>query len=158
MIKVHVLYEHSGDMIPHGSSYLRLLNPLKHKSLQNLIQVSEGNVYENIKTDVIIIDRYWKPDINLNEAAKVVKYIRSNKLSFIYSIDDNLLDLNNYELNLNDKNLNLKNVVRFFIREADAIIVSTNALRKRLLNLNPNIYFIENCLDESLLLLMNALT
>jgi glycosyltransferase involved in cell wall biosynthesis len=44
-----------------------------------------------------------------------------------------------------------KMVLRFFAREADAVFVSTDRLRDRLLGLNRNVWVIPNALDERLL-------
>src|SRR5574341_559468 len=93
MLKVHVLYENSGDSIPHGASTVRLLLPLSHPKLVKSIQMTSGISYEGYDADIIIVDRLWNPGININDAEKLVEYAHKNKITLIYSIDDNLLDL-----------------------------------------------------------------
>lgn len=149
MIKVHVLYEHSNDQI-HGSSIVRLLRPLSHPKLAMSILMSSGISYEGIKTDVIILDRLWNPYLKITDAEKLVEYAHKNKISLIYSIDDNLLDLNLIEPGKIHPTLQKRNIIRYFIRESDGVLVSTNCLRERIKNLNKRIFVIENMLDEQL--------
>jgi hypothetical protein len=55
MKNVHVLFEHSGDFIPHGSSYIRFIYPLSYCSSN--INITKGQDYKNIDCDAIIWDR-----------------------------------------------------------------------------------------------------
>lgn len=150
MLKVHVLYENSGDLIPHGSSTVRLLLPLSHPKLARSIMMSCGISYEGFNGDIIIVDRLWNPGIKLNDAEKLVDYTRRNKITLIYSIDDNLLDLKLIESGNVHPNALERNIIRYFIRESDGVIVSTYPLNERIYNLNERTIVIENTLDERL--------
>lgn len=151
MLNVHVLYEHSEDLIPHGASTLRLLRPLSHPKIAKSIIMSCGIFYEGIETDIIIVDRLWKTGIKINDAEKLVEYTRKNKITLIYSIDDNLLDLRINEPGNIFPTVHERNTIRYFIRESDGVIVSTNALRERIKNLNDRVIVVENVLDEQLI-------
>jgi glycosyltransferase involved in cell wall biosynthesis len=154
MINVHVIYEHSGDNVPHGSSMIRLLRPLSHPTLRQSISLSSGSQYMARKADVIIIDRLWKKNVKMSEIEHLVAFTKRNGIKLIYSIDDNLLDLNNYAAKNTHPNQGEKTIVRYLLRESDAILVSTTELYNRFLKLNNNIYIIENSLDERLILPM----
>jgi len=151
MIDVHVLYEHSGDQMPHGSSFIRLINPLNHNKLKNSIKITTRTTYDRTGPDMIIVDRLWSPDIDIYKAEKLVDFCRKKGTSLVYSIDDNLIDLNNNEPGRIRPTIQEKNLIRYFIREADGVIVSTRTLKERLENLNERIFVLENALDEKLI-------
>lgn len=150
MLKVHVLFEHSPDKIPHGSSMIRLIRPLSHPTMADSIHMTYGTSYEDSDSDIIIVDRLWKPGINFEDAKKLVKYSQINGISLIYSLDDNLLDLNN-DLNYKQQKNNEKNIIRYFIRESTKVIVTTIPLLKRIKHLNSNTVVVPNLLDERLI-------
>jgi glycosyltransferase involved in cell wall biosynthesis len=146
-LRVHVLYEHSEDLRPHGCSYIRLLQPLTHFSNQDIFDVSQGATFT--KADVVIVERTWRPDISLSMAEDLVDRVRGDGICLIYSIDDDLL---NFQPRLFRNGLSEEKmrVVRYFAREANGIIVSTECLRERLLGFNSRIVAVPNTLDERL--------
>ncbi len=151
MQNILVLYEHSGDNIPHGSSALRLLCPLTHPKLARSTNMKPGNSYDNTDADIIIVDRLWKPNVSLDIAEKLVDYARNAGIKLIYSLDDNLLDLGINEPGNKHPNAEERNIIRYFIREADHVVVSTHDLYERIKNMNMKISIIENSLDERLI-------
>lgn len=147
MLSVNVLFEHDSQGNPHGCSYIRLLLPLSHPSIDGKIHLISSTTLAPEKTDIVIVERWWKPGLTINEATDLVNEIRRRRSIFIYTLDDNLLDISDDEDGVPvSENLNLAS--RYFVRAADAIIVSTVALRDRLLPLNENVYVIDNALDE----------
>jgi len=152
MITIHVLYEHyehNSIIFPHGSSFIRLLLPLTYPTNQNTFLVTQGPNFQ--PADVIIVERTWKPNISLSLAEELVEKVRRNGARLVYSIDDNLLDLKFNAISQNELPDEQLMVIRFFAREADAIIVSTQYLQQRLSLLNSNIFVVTNALDERLL-------
>ena len=148
MLKVHIIYEHGGDLNPYSCSQIRLLRPLTHP-LNDQIEVSWGDSYE--PADVVIVDRCWKPAISVEVAQELVGKIRANDGCLIYAIDDNLLDLKTAAIFPTGLSQEQLMVVRFFLREADGVIVSTENLKERFSRFNSNIFVISNSLDERLL-------
>lgn len=148
MLKVHIIYEHGGDLNPYSCSQIRLLRPLTHP-LNDQIEVSWGESYQ--PADVVIVDRCWKPAISVEVAQELVEKIKANNACFIYSIDDNLLDLKPGGIIPTGLSQEQLMVVRYFLREADGVIVSTEKLKERFLQFNSNIFVIPNNLDERLL-------
>ncbi len=148
MIRVHVMYEYGVDHRPHGSAYIRLLNPLRHPAIAGRVEVTAG---EELKpADVVIVDRTWKYDVTLHDAEELVCRIRKAGSRLLYSIDDNLLDLDLAGGFGAPFTLDQLTVVRLLAREADGVIVSTNALAERMRQLNKSICILPNALDERL--------
>lgn len=148
MLNLHILYEHSIDLRPHGSGHIRLLRPLTHPVIEGAFKVSLGIRYE--AADVLVIERVWQPGMTLHSAEQVVERARMDKACFVYTIDDNLLDLRvggPVRLGFTPEEMM---VVRYFAREADGIIVSTDQIKKRLTRFNKNIVVVPNALDERL--------
>ncbi len=84
------------------------------------------------------------------DAENLILKIKQKKKKIIYTLDDNLLDLEVYKNGRIFPSLEQKNIIRLFIKEADCVIVSTGNLKERLVKLNNNIIVIENALDETL--------
>ncbi|HKQ08475.1 MAG TPA: glycosyltransferase [Blastocatellia bacterium] len=148
MLKVHILYEHSNDLRPHGSGYIRLLRPLTHPTIEGAFQLSWGLEYE--PAEVVIIERTVKPSMTLRLAEQYVKRARADRSRLIYTIDDNLLDLRvqgpvRYAFTTEEMM-----VVRYLAREADGLIVSTGPLKERMSRFNDRIEVVPNALDERL--------
>lgn len=141
MLKVHVLFEHAADLRPYGCSHIRLLRPLTHPANAQTLDVTWGTDYHS--ADVVIIERTWRPDTTLELAEKIVERMRRDRVRFIYTLDDNLLDLP--QVSPADKTL-----VRFLAREADGLLVSTEALRQRFDRLNRHVVVVPNAIDERL--------
>lgn len=149
MLKVHVLYEHSSILKPHGSSYIRALLPLTYPTNTKDFYVTKGTSYAS--ADIVIVERTWKPNISLSLAQELVEKVRKDGASLIYTIDDNLLDIKSQSIFNNVLTNEQLMVVRYFAREADGIIVSTDYLKERFQHLNQKIFVVPNALDERLL-------
>ncbi|REK66503.1 MAG: hypothetical protein C6P35_07490 [Cohnella sp.] len=147
-MKIHLLYEYGSDFVPHGSSYIRLLWPYQHRALKSLVTVTQGIELDDMSADVYIIERMWRPDINLQKAEETVNKIKRAGKKLVYTLDDNLLDLQFNREGWKWPSKEQKNVVRLFAKEADGIIVSTEPLKQRFLKLNKNIQVVPNALDE----------
>lgn len=129
-LRVHVLYEYGVDSRPHGCAYIRLLLPLNHPSNADALSVTSGESYA--RADVIMVDRTWTPYITPATAEALVKQARRDGARVIYSIDDNLLDLQPVGFNRWPFTTEQLMAVRYFTREADAVIVTTELLKQRL--------------------------
>lgn len=158
MLKIHVLFEHNQNLNPHGCSHIRLLLPLTYPTNAEVFNVSYSTTYKS--ADVVIVERTWKSDISsLKLAEKIVEQVRKDKACLIYTLDDNLLDLKKIE-DPSQQVFTIEQLmaIRYFTREADAVIVSTEPLKERLLRLNKNIFVIPNALDERLITNRSSLT
>jgi len=147
MPQVLVLYEYSHTALPHGSAYIRLLQPLSHPTLQRRFQITPTPLYTGQKADIVVVDRYWRPNITPETVAELVKDVRVRGGRLIYQIDDDLL---NRPDSTGGREVS-RECVRLFLQEADGVIVSTPILRQRFASINPRIYLLRNALDERLL-------
>ncbi|HWQ84843.1 MAG TPA: glycosyltransferase [Anaerolineales bacterium] len=147
--KIHVIYEYGVDYRPHASSYVRLLRPLSHPRTAEWAQFSYGREIIPPGTDLVIVDRLWRPDITLQLAEKLLDEIRYAGAKFICCLDDNLLDLPLERLDW-PRPEHLA-ILRYWLQQADGVMVSTPYLSERLQPFNSRIFTIANALDERLL-------
>lgn len=153
---LHILYEYGTDLRPHGSAFVRLLRPLTYPTLCESLEVTSGLKYDGQDVDAVIVDRLWRPDISPALAISLVEDIRRARVPLIYALDDNLLDLPARQLPLVSHSQAWPTeehrwVVQFFLRQADGVMVTTQALRERLLSFNQNIVVVPQAIDERLL-------
>ena len=149
MQHLHIIYEHGDDLQPFGVAYIRDILPLTHPAIASAFQVTQGRDFS--PAGVIIVERAWKPGLTLQMAEALVQQVRhavhpggkKRPPCLVYSIDDNLLDLEALPLPA-------RQAVRYFCRHADGILVSTDYLKARLQHLNPRIFVLPNTLDERL--------
>lgn len=140
-IPVHVLYEHAGDLKPFGCSFIRMLLPLGHP--ENLPHFAMTMGVEYRPAPLVLVERTWKPGVTVGDAEFLVKRIRRDGARMAYFIDDNLLDLPAVPFSA-------KAAVRLLCREADLVVVSTQALAERLADLNGRVAVLPNAIDERL--------
>jgi glycosyltransferase involved in cell wall biosynthesis len=141
MLHIHIIFEHGVDLKPFGVAYIRDILPLTHPLNAQAFQVTHSRDYA--AADVVIMERAWKPGISLQQAEQLVRQARQDGACLVYSIDDNLLDLEQVPLVA-------RQTVSYFCRAAQGILVSTEYLKERLQRLNPRIYLLPNSLDERL--------
>ncbi len=148
---VHVVYEYGIDYRPHSSPFLRLIRPFSHPRVQSHINTTFDLDYNGEPADLVIIDRLWRPDVTLELVQDLVNRIQLKGAKIVYSLDDNFFDLV-----LENKGwppMEFLPIVVFLLRQADGVLVSTPALRERLLEYNSNIFVLANQLDERLLVI-----
>ncbi len=138
---LHVVFEHGEVERPYGASYIRDILPLTHPLNAEAFSVTYGPAYA--PADVVIVERLWKPDLTPKIVEDLVRRSRRDGACLVYSIDDVLLDLEHVSV---DQRM----LVRYFAREANGIIVSTENLRRRLSRLNDKVVVVANALDEHL--------
>ncbi len=155
MLKIHILFEQGSDWSPHGSTHVRLLRPLTHSANQEAFAVSCDRMY--VPADVVIVERTWKIGVSLREAEELVAQTRRDRVCLIYTLDDNVLDLQLSGAFKPTFAPETPMAVRYLAREADGIIVSTEHLKQRYLRFNPRIHVVPNALDERICGVTNGL-
>ncbi len=152
LLRVHLLVERDRYGNSHGSGHIRLLRPFSHPILSECFQVTTGEAFPQGGVDVVLVERGWRADASLEMAENLVASIRALGATLIYTLDDNLLDLHRcqpwHEYSTDAK----RSIVRYFLRQADGVVVSTEPLRQRLRKLNSAICVVPNALDERLFL------
>ena len=149
--RIHILYEYGTDLRPYGSAFIRLLRPLTYPTLRESLEITAGLRYEGQALDAVIMDRLWRPDTSPALAQSLVENVRRAGVRLIYALDDNFPDLPAESKDWQPTEEHLW-VVQFFLREADGVLVPTQALRERFSGVNQNIVVIPNALDERLLI------
>ncbi len=149
--RLFVLGEHSQRGQYHATAHIRLLLPLGHPGFGGGYEISNGLHLPDQQFDIVIVERVWHERISPLEAQRLVQEIRRRSSLFLYSIDDNLLDVaTDAEDRAAQFGPEQRAAVRYFAGAADGIIVSTEALRDRLQPLNGRIVVVPNALDERL--------
>lgn len=147
--RIHVLFEHGTDGQPYGSAQIRLLRPLTHPALGDAFNVTSSLDYSGQAVDAVILDRLWRPDISLALAEQFVTNVQHTGAKFIYTLDDNFLDLPpSIAAWFTPQH---RQVVEFFLSQADGVMVTTPGLKDRFTSYNPNIVVVPHALDERLL-------
>jgi glycosyltransferase involved in cell wall biosynthesis len=148
---VHVLHGTYGDGLPYGCTYVRLLLPLGHPSVADRVALTHGSDARIPPCDVLVVERHllWPEREQRDRLAVVLEACRARGTRIVYTLDDNLLDLN-LDRPWRFPGDTLRGVIRFLAREADAVVVSTPALAERLTRLNARVRVVPNALDERL--------
>lgn len=148
---LHVLYECDGSGKAHGCAWIRLLNPLNHPTLAGKVTLTTGDrIPHGQKTDALIVERVYKPNLTIVDAEKIVEMAEDRGVPMIHTIDDNLLDLNTGPSIWHFPQMEQRHVLRYLMRKARGLIVSTEKLAERLEGLNPRIEVVPNQIDERL--------
>lgn len=125
------------------------MRPYRHRSLADKLNVSYGNSLPASRIDLVVLQRGGPVNSRLQDIIALVAQLKTRGAKLIYDLDDDLLAThpsNEVEAFLES----IRPKVRFLIREADAVTVSTTILAKRIAKLNTNIYVWQNALDEQL--------
>lgn len=149
-MRIHLLHEQDDKGTPHGCSYIRLLQPFSHPSLKGKVEITTGKTIPDKAMDVIVLERLWLPSFNMFHARNILNEIKQRGVPFIYTLDDNLLDLNLDPGLKNFPTHEQRQIIRMFAQEADGVIVSTTPLAERMRKFNSNIQIVPNQLDERL--------
>lgn len=153
MREVFVLHGEYGPGLPFGCTHVRLLRPLAHPSVAAAVALAHGTrLPAGATPGVVIVERlpHVAPELALAESERLVEDLTGRGIAFLYTTDDNLLDLHR------DRPWNLpasgeiRAAVRLLARRAAGVIVATEALRERMAALNQNIVTVPNALDERL--------
>ena len=140
-VSLHVVVEHGEDRQPYGCAYIRDILPLTHPVNQGSFRVTHGLGLR--EAEIVVVERTWKPAVTLGEAEDLVARVRRQGSCLVYSLDDNLLDLEGLPQET-------RAVVRLFCREADGVVVATPALAERVGGLSRCVRLVPNAVDERL--------
>jgi glycosyltransferase involved in cell wall biosynthesis len=134
--------------VPYGCTFIRLLLPLSHPAVAKNVRLTHGPELQG-SPDLVIIERDGREGTTIQTAEELVRTLRSKKVPFLHTLDDNLLDLDARDLP-KERLFEIRRVVSFFAREAVGLLVSTPPLAQRMSRLNPNVAVVRNHLDERL--------
>ena len=155
-MRLHLLYEQDIAGRPHGCSYIRLLRPFSHPLIADKFKITAGSKLPEEHLDAVILERLWLPGFIMDQAEKILEILGKRNIPMIYTLDDNLLDLNLEPGVKNFPTNEQRQIIRLFAQEAKGVMVSTNPLAGRMRRLNPNVAVVPNQLDERLFPLRRA--
>ncbi|MBN2391078.1 MAG: hypothetical protein JXR84_10150 [Anaerolineae bacterium] len=147
---IHVVYEYGADLRPHASAYLRLIRPLSHPFLQDDLKVTFARDCCDMPVDMVLIDRLWRPDVNLVRIEQLLAKVQRVTDRFVYALDDDFLNIGSRRIPWFSAELGKS--AQFLLQEADRVLVTTAELKKRFENYNAHIVVLPNMLDERILL------
>lgn len=139
---LHVLFEHGVDQQPYGCSMVRLLRPLQYPGLALPWTLTTGVDLPATAPDTVVVERLWRPGTDVVVAQALAQRLRHDRSRLIYTLDDNLLELG--------WPARRANAVLLLARQADRVIVSTEALAQRLRHLNRDVVVLPNQIDDTL--------
>lgn len=149
-LRLAVLLERDASGRPLAPSHLRLLRPLGHPALADRLEAVFPERPQARGLDALVVDRLWRPDISLPLMETAIARARADGAAFLYSIDDNLLDLPAERADW--PSAEHLDIVRHCLAEADGVLVSSQALADRLRPLTRGrLAVLPNALDERLL-------
>ena len=144
MRKIQLFCEQFGTEL-RSSSFVRLLLPLMYPTNASVFELSRSNEYQ--RADINIVERTWVQDPK--KATELVARIKHDGACLIYSIDDDLLSLGRKGPLQNESMTRRKmDVIELFARQADAILVSTDRLKEKMLFYNNTVLTVPNAIDE----------
>jgi glycosyltransferase involved in cell wall biosynthesis len=150
---VFVLHGEYAPGYPLGCTYIRLLRPLSHPSVEPDVSLTHGvRLPEGRTPDVVIVERlpHAARTRVLAEAERLVGDLAARGVPYVYTTDDNLLDLNRDRPWDPVPGEEARAAVRLLARRAAGVVVSTEALGERIAGLNPNVVTVPNFIDERL--------
>ncbi len=139
-----------GDGIqPAGSAYIRLLQTLRHTSLENKLEVKIVNSLEDVKSfevDILVVQRNAIKNVLLSNA--VVNFCRDHNIKLVHEIDDDLFRMHESgHKALPENELQALNTI---IQAADRVVTSSPVLQDELKHRNTRIICVPNAHDENL--------
>jgi glycosyltransferase involved in cell wall biosynthesis len=150
VLNVHVLHGTYAGGLPYGCTYIRLLRPLTHPSLAGELRLTHGEALPAGTPDAVLLERTWREGTSLADVESLLATLASRRIPLLYTLDDNLLDLFADEPWRRPSPEERHGIVSLLAREARGVIVSTDALRERLLRLARRVEVVPNALDERL--------
>ena len=133
-----------------GTTHIRVLRPLQHPSLSDLLFFSPVAEIEASlpDCDVMLVQRDAVP--SPEQAQKLLEHCRARKIRLVYEIDDDLLNIPNGNPAQKSLTHAKKAAIRTLLKQSDAVIVSTSPLKERIAEFNSNVFVLPNALDEQL--------
>jgi hypothetical protein len=149
--KLRILYQQGPDGQPFSASCIRLFIPFSQPACRAAFVVSYGtDLDDGDDADAVIVERWWRSGVDFAEVERLVERVHARGLPLIYTMDDNLLDL---EASYPDRRFltaDEERAIRYLVEAADGVVVSTRALAERVQPLNAKTHVVRNGVDRRL--------
>jgi glycosyltransferase involved in cell wall biosynthesis len=147
--RIHLVPETPREGPVYACAEIRLLRPFQHKSHSWNWTVSSGRGVPAERIDLVVTQRAGPIGADLGEIQELIRATRRIGAKLVVDLDDNLLA--EHPSRAVEHGLRtLRWRVRWLLREADAVIVSTPNLARAIAHLNNKVYVFPNALDEDL--------
>lgn len=149
MIHLHIIPETPEHGPPWACAEIRLLRPYGHVSLSRRLSLTTGPRLPSGRVDAVVTQRGGPVGATLPEIVELVAALKSRGIRLVYDLDDDLLathpspPVERFLESMRPK-------VRYLLREADLITVSTPMLSMRLGVGRSDVQVWPNALDEAL--------
>jgi glycosyltransferase involved in cell wall biosynthesis len=150
MIRVHLLPEMAAERPATPCAQIRLLRPYQHASVQSKFDVSVGRRLPRGSFDVVVTQRGGPVGTTMDDVVDLVREVRRRGAKLVYDLDDDLLaphPVAEMEMGLRPH----RSRVRFLLREADLVTVSTAVVRDHIAAIARRCVVVPNGLDERLI-------
>jgi GT2 family glycosyltransferase/glycosyltransferase involved in cell wall biosynthesis len=146
-LSVVVVPETFDNGAPTPCAYIRLLQPLDHPAIGAKIDmvIADAETALDYRPDVIATQRYAVPDAA--SAERMAAHCRRHGITLLYDLDDDLINIPPEHPEYAELRLKA-GVVRQMVGAADAIWVSTPALRASVARAGRAATVVPNALDE----------
>ena len=130
-------------------AFIRLLQPLDHPAINDAFDVVVTNTegVQKYEADIIVTQRYALPTVQAAEA--LIRHAKKTKATLLYDLDDDLLNIGHDHPEAMQLRPKAK-TVRCMVDQADALWVSTAALKDQLAPIRSDSLVVPNGLDERL--------
>lgn len=148
-----VLNEYGVNLRPHASASLRLIRPFSYPRVREQVDVSFGYDFNMSAVDLVLVDRFWKPNIDPTMVYQLAEKVHQQGARLIYWFDDNFLLLEE------KKTVPASFIESFkaFLEVSDGFVISSPEL-KALVADKPRIVLLPSALDERLIVQKTPIT
>lgn len=138
-----------------GSSYIRVILPLQHPSLQEHLRFSTVTETEALATDgdILVVQRTAIADVQA--AQRLLAHCRRKNIRLVYEIDDNLFAMPGSHTQTEAYQRAMQPVLTI-LPQVDLLIVVSEKLKEKALSFNRNVHVLPNALDERLWIANNT--
>ncbi len=146
---VVVIPERLGEETISPCGYIRLLQPLDHPAIGGELDTIVADAKEALRYrgDIVACQRYSVANLVL--ADRLVEHCRRQEMPLLYDLDDNLMEVPSDHADAAVLRPRAE-VVNRLVRQADAVWVSTPALRDVVCTMRADAELVPNGLDERL--------
>lgn len=149
-LRVVVIPELGGDGDYSPCAYIRLLLPLDYLRDLGLIHLTIASRHRALKEKADLLFCQRTSNCNAGEAQAIVDHARAAGMPLFYDLDDNLLEI---EPSHPEHEILARNAatVRTFLDGADAILLSTENLRRQIAPSATHAFVLPNAIDHRMI-------
>jgi len=132
-----------------ASSYIRVILPLQHPSLQDHLQFATITEAEALAADgdILVVQRTALADVQA--AHRLLVHCRQRNIRLVYEIDDNLFAMPSHHIQ-GDAYQRAIQPVMTILPYVDLLVVVSERLKEKAQDFNRNVRVLPNALDERL--------